>query len=82
MPRFSTLLCWFSNVTSLKVTVVCNINGSLPNHVVILYQRTEKIQEDSENIHPVAERRFFRPFQTCYTEAKKEDRCEKAGIPI
>ena len=45
MPRFSTLLCWFSNVTSLKVTVVCNINGSLPNHVVILYQRTEKIQE-------------------------------------
>lgn len=45
MPRFSTLLCWFSNVTSLKVTVVCNINGSLPNHVVILYQRTEKINE-------------------------------------
>nr|DAL29722.1 MAG TPA_asm: hypothetical protein [Caudoviricetes sp.] len=24
---------------------MCNINGSLPNHVVILYQRTEKIQE-------------------------------------
>ena len=45
MPRFGTLLCWFSNVTSLKVTVVCNINGSQPNHVVILYQRTEKIQE-------------------------------------
>ena len=42
---FSTLLCWFSNVTSLKVTVVCNINGGLPNHVVILYQRTEKIQK-------------------------------------
>lgn len=37
MPRFGTLLYWFSNITSLKVTVVCNINGSLPNHVVILY---------------------------------------------
>lgn len=45
MPHFSTLLYWFSNITLLKVTVVCNINGSQPNHVVILYQRTEKIQE-------------------------------------
>lgn len=61
MPRFSTLLCWFSNVTSLKVTVVCNINGSLPNHVVILYQRfeghDEQTQKDANELAAILSRK-------------------------
>lgn len=36
---------------------MCNINGSLPNHVVILYQRTEKIQKDANELAAILSRK-------------------------